>query len=33
MDNVILNQNIHFTLNAVLVLVGATVYSKTDDDR
>ena len=32
MDNVILNQNIQFS-NAVLVLICATAYSKTDDNR
>ena len=31
MDNVILNQNIH--LNAVLVLICVTAYSKTDDNQ
>ena len=31
MDKVILNHNIN--LNAVLVLVCATAYSKTDDNR
>ena len=31
MGNVILNQNIQ--LNAVLVLICATAYSKTDDNR
>ena len=30
MDNVILNKNIQF--NAVLVLICATAYSKTDDN-
>ena len=31
MDNIILNK--YFTLNAVLVLVSATAYSKTDNNR
>ena len=31
MDNVILDQNIQF--NAVFVLICATAYSKTDDNR
>ena len=33
MDNVISNQNIQFSLNAVLVLICATAYSKTNDNQ